>query len=86
MTTEWKRCSNCHQNKDILNFSLNSKKRPYRRSVCKECLTTINTRYILEKRLEKFPYSLWECPSCDHIQTSRKDKCVKCGELNHDKA
>lgn len=83
---EWKRCSNCQQSKDIESFGLNSVKRPYRRSVCNTCRININTRYILEKKLERSPGTLWECPSCDHIQTIRKTKCVKCGEINRDKA
>lgn len=84
--TEWKKCSNCHQSKDIESFGINSKNRPSRRSVCNTCRIAINTRYILEKKLESNSGHLWECPSCDHIQTKRKITCVKCGEVCHAEA
>ena len=73
-----KRCRNCFIDKDESQFSKQGN-RNHLRPYCRECRTVIESRRIMERKLEEFPTRYWECDNCFRIISKRTVMC-KCGE------
>jgi hypothetical protein len=76
-----KKCRNCFQEKEDFNFSKEGK-RNHLRPYCKACRTVIETRRLMEKKLQESPTKYWECENCFRIISKRTVIC-RCGEKQY---